>query len=535
MRTLKEIERLVLGLHHGSCGKEECGTMDIAPWNPSSMGDNLKLVVEKAVTMANVGGGTVVFGVAQQRTERGGAMCGVPWSVDVQHLIEKVSASTKPKITPVFAELRIAEGDVRVLVMRIPPGIPPYHSLLEERHLRSCQYRQYGLPSPRERSLRCTSDSDYTAEIIPGAPERMLSPSALEHLRSLAAQEQAPADLLQLRDRDFLSALGLLRQGKLTRAALILAGTERALSQHVPAYAWVFFRMKGSTQYSLRDCQAHALPKAVHQLGAHLASCNPETSVEHNGSSFKTKVYPEKALREVLLNAFCHTDYHARQPIVVKVYPERIECDSPGVFVPGITPKNILHHQSLSRNPLLVEALGRLHLVNRSNLGISRMFGGFLCEGKQPPVLEQVGNFVRVTLKASPLYPEFCALLRAYAKRGHTFTVDELLILHHLLQHVELTTGEASSLTQRHRSEVEEVLLGLQKEGCLVGEEGKRGLLWHLHPGLYETLTGATPPFFSRRTVEKNSTIRIRKIRGGQVNYGNVEVFGEEYRQRFFH
>lgn len=53
-------------------------------------------------------------------------------------------------------------------------------------------------------------------------------------LRNLAKSERAPADLLQLSDEDLLNTLGLIRTGQVTRAAILLAGTEEALREYLP-------------------------------------------------------------------------------------------------------------------------------------------------------------------------------------------------------------------------------------------------------------------------------------------------------------
>lgn len=52
-------------------------------------------------------------------------------------------------------------------------------------------------------------------------------------LRNLAKSERAPADLLQLSDEDLLNTLGLIRTGQVTRAAILLAGTEEALREYL--------------------------------------------------------------------------------------------------------------------------------------------------------------------------------------------------------------------------------------------------------------------------------------------------------------
>ncbi|GIV04369.1 MAG: hypothetical protein KatS3mg015_3199 [Fimbriimonadales bacterium] len=54
-----------------------------------------------------------------------------------------------------------------------------------------------------------------------------------------------------------------------------------------------------------------------------------------------------------------------------------------------------------------MNALTRLRLVNRSNLGVRRMFQALLIEGKEPPVIIDEGEAVRVIFRASDLSVPF--------------------------------------------------------------------------------------------------------------------------------
>ncbi len=53
----------------------------------------------------NGGGGTVVFGVADQVVGREKSLPGVPFVVDVHRLGKSIYEHTDPKITPVFEEV----------------------------------------------------------------------------------------------------------------------------------------------------------------------------------------------------------------------------------------------------------------------------------------------------------------------------------------------------------------------------------------------------------------------------------------------
>lgn len=75
---------------------------------------------------------------------------------------------------------------------------------------------------------------------------------------------------------------------------------------------------------------------------------------------------------------------------LVKQYTDRIEISNPGGLVGDLTPENILHHPPAARNRCLVDALGRLRLINRMNLGMERIYSSLLMEGKPPPDIEDV-------------------------------------------------------------------------------------------------------------------------------------------------
>ena len=76
--------------------------------------------------MANCGGGTVVFGVADGVMGRGNAVVGVPYHVGTHPLGRQVYNGTDPNLTPVFEEIEVPEGTGRLIAMHVHPGIPPH-------------------------------------------------------------------------------------------------------------------------------------------------------------------------------------------------------------------------------------------------------------------------------------------------------------------------------------------------------------------------------------------------------------------------
>lgn len=67
---------------------------------------------------------------------------------------------------------------------------------------------------------------------------------------------------------------------------------------------------------------------------------------------------PERAVKEAITNAVIHRDYYIKRDIEIKIFEDRIEIDSPGLFPYNITPHNIWFVRAdWYRNDLLVKHL----------------------------------------------------------------------------------------------------------------------------------------------------------------------------------
>jgi len=333
-------------------------------------------------------------------------------------------------------------------------------------------------------------------------------------------------------DEDLLAAIGGLHNQKLTRAGLLLAGSPEAIHRLIPTFGWTHLRMRGDTDYTDRVDGTDALPVGLHRLLDRILADNPLQTVAQGLFHFEYRTYPEIALREVLLNALCHADFRLASPIMVKQYRGHIEITNPGGFIGGITPDNILHHAAVPRNPCLVDALVRLRLVNRSNLGIPRIFASLLVEGKEPPLIEEVGESVRLTLRASDLSAPFRAFVAEEGKRGIDLSVDQLLILQRLLRHPEIDTQEAARLCQRPGGQVREVLSAMERDlGYL--ERGGRGraTYWTLRPELHRRLGAPGLADRNRRLDWEAAKTRVLSVLRHRASRGEPGLSNTEIRQ----
>jgi ATP-dependent DNA helicase RecG len=380
--------------------------------------------------------------------------------------------------------------------MQVHGGLPPYTTTAGGGTVRRGKDCVPLTGDLRDRLMVERGESDITAVPLPGPVEPLAVGSALERLRDLARQEQAPADLLRKTDLDLLAALDVLRDGRLTKAGLLIAGNADAIVRHLPNYSWTHERMKSATVYvdrtDGRDTRELALPLALQALESRINADNPITTVEHGLYHLEFRAYPTVALREALLNALCHLDLRLASPVLVKQHARKLEISNPGGLVGGITPANILHHPPLARNPLLVHALSKLRLVNRSNLGIGRMFESMLVEGKEPPVIVDEDSAVRVVFKRQETSASFRAFIADEGKAGRVLDVDHLLVLSYLLGHAEVDTATAAELCQRREAEMRDILDEMVQVYDYLERGGAgRGTWWRLKPPLHRRLEGA--------------------------------------------
>ncbi len=305
----------------------------------------------------------------------------------------------------------------------------------------------------------------------------------------MAARERAPGDLLNLTDEELLDAIGVVRQNKLTRAGLLLGGSSEAIREHIPGYVWTHLRMESDTDYTDRADGRDAFPVALQRVLDRIHADNPIHTVRQGLFHFEYRTYPEIALREGLLNAFCHANYRVASPILIKQHRDRVVITNPGGLIGGITPDNILHHTPATRNPCLVDALVRLRLINRSNLGIQRMYTALLVEGKEPPSIDDLGEAFRLVFRASTLSPTFRAFVAKENEHGVDLGVDTLLVLQHLLRHPEIDTATAARICQRPQGDAREVLSHMDRDlGYLDRGGSGRGTYWTLRSTLHERI-----------------------------------------------
>jgi len=463
-----------------------------------------KELAEYAVGIGNAGGGHIIMGVSDKRPRRILPIERVS-DAEIHRIRESVADAAQIHIG--LDHLETPDG--MVLVATIPPrprGMP-FHTR-DGKYLVRLGEELRGMTVPELDGIRQEAGVEFTAQVVEGPVAQLVSAVAMEDLRRLMLEAGASSDFTALSDSDLLRSLGVInREGRLTTAGLLLAGSGEALRRHAPSARWQFFRMLSDTDYDLQDGGADSIATTMRRVRELITANNPIVTIPGWLVHPEFPRYPALALRELLVNALAHRDYLSPGSVTVKLYPDRMEISNAGGFPADITPDNILHHASSPRNPALFEALARMRLANAANLGVPRVFRELLSEGKEPPYYATTGKTVIVAIKGQETRKEFLELV----KNHPGIDVDELLVIHFLTRHREVSARQAAEMSQRPLESARELLSRLAAgRGLLESGGGSgRGKYYRLSRSGYEQLLRTLDYYVDKRLGTHNAKARV--------------------------
>jgi len=111
--------------------------------------------------------------------------------------------------------------------------------------------------------------------------------------------------------------------------------------------------------------------------------------------------YPERAIREALVNAIAHRDYEdGSRQIMVEVFADRIVVSSPGLPPPSLSLAKLRKgkYRPCSRNAVLAQSLAVLDLMEQRGSGMARMKAAMLDHGLDAPQLDVQDGYFQVIL-----------------------------------------------------------------------------------------------------------------------------------------
>ena len=457
----------------------ESETLEFKSWHRtgSARKSQVREIRETVVAFANARGGLLVLGVTDRKRTRAEAIRGVG-SLDANSLRRDIYDGTEPHILVEIHELQEPEG--RLLVIRVPPGMPPHTTADGVARIRLGKESKPLTGSNLANLVVSRGRRDLTAEILPDVCPSDLDPDQFRRLRRLIKADAERGDLADLDDRDLTAALGLTSERGVTLAAVLLLGSRPILSRCVPRHELVFSRSRGRTGYDVRRDLRLPLLETLEGVRS-LLDANLRV-MPIGPSGFHQLEIPDITwwiAREAVLNALVHRDYFLHQSIHMRLSDDQIEITSPGGFIGGVTAQNILRHPPVRRNPLLADVLQTIGLVNRLGLGVDRIFQESLSLGKDLPRYEADESHVKLVLPTRT-HADFARFVQDMRGEGRELDIDDLIVLRGLVRRPVLDRWSASRLLQLSEEEAAATLISLKERGFLIPQGRGRGTKYGL-------------------------------------------------------
>ena len=188
-----------------------------------------------------------------------------------------------------------------------------------------------------------------------------------------------------------MKTLGLVsKDGKYTNLAYLLSDQSEIVVKVAEYDSQMNFKVKKTFKGSLVT-----ILENVEEQAERLN----DLKVVIDGSTFKrseTKSYPGAALREMIINAICHTDYFISSNIKIEFFPDKAKITSPGGIFEA-TMEDIMSGVQTYRNPRLVHIFDKLGMVENFGTGIPRTIEAYKNYNVKPE-FKDTGNFFIVTL-----------------------------------------------------------------------------------------------------------------------------------------
>ena len=421
----------------------------------SFCGDEKDDVISYVSAIANMEGGYLVIGVQDKTLEIVGTDL-TRFNLNAQSAVWKlIEHCTNLSSEGLSINEYITEDTQKtVWVIHIPKHLPrrPVYA-----HKKAWQRVEDSLVEMTQERLDAILEEpifeakDWSAEIVPNATLADLDELAIAKARVMFKKVHAskiPSEEIDAWSvEELLCNSGIMIDGKLTRAAIILLGKPVSVFKLRPAVAEVTWTLRDEHQ-EVVDYEHFTVPfiLTVDQI---LGKIRNLTMRELPGGTLfpdTMKQYDDYTIREALHNAIAHQDYTLQQRINFVENPGYLYYENGGSFIPGTLQKALATKgpQRHFRNECLCRAMVNFNMIDTVSRGIKKMFNEQWRRHFPMPDYEidatnkEVGvkiygnsineKYTKLLKENDTLTLEDCILLDAVQK-GHRISADNVVAL----------------------------------------------------------------------------------------------------------
>ena len=428
----------------------------------SFCGDEKDDVISYTSAIANMEGGFLVIGVHDKTLEIVGTDT---YNYDRQKAILRLTDRCANLSSEGLDIVEYITSDTlkKVWVIRIPKHLPkrPVYA-----HDKAWQRIEDSLVELTPERLNAILDeplftgSDWSAEIVTNATIDDLDEVAIAKARVMfkKVHSRIPAEEVNAWSvPEFLSNAGVMIDGGITRAAIILLGKPVSVFKLRPAVVRVTWSLRDEKQ-DVVDYEHFTAPfiLTVDQI---LAKVRNLTMREMPGGTLFPDVmqqYDDYSMREILHNCIAHQDYTLQERINLVENPGFLYYANGGSFIPGTVQKALATHgpQRHYRNECLCNAMVHFNMIDIVGRGIRKIFNQ-QWERRFPMPdyeIDAAKKEVAVRLYGNAINEKYTKLL----KENKDLSFEDCLMLDAVQKGHQLNEVDAQNLLSRGLIEVQD-------------------------------------------------------------------------------
>ncbi len=340
-------------------------------------------LAKELVAFSNLDGGMVLLGVDDD-----GNITGLTRPRLEEWVMTACRDKIRPAIIPFFETIKNVEQGKDVAIVRVPRG-GDVHS--QWHNNRNTYYIRVGSqsrePTPQELSRLFQQRGAFRADLRPisGATIEDLDRRRLKDYFSRVRQQEIPADTNDSNWHSLLINTEILLEEGVTLSGMLLFGNtpNRFLPQagiDAAAFPGMEKDYAAKERVALRGPMTPLLDQSntivesglVEQALDFVRRNTPVTAVLEDGARrVEKRTYPDKVIREAIVNALIHRDYLlGNVDIELAIYEDRLEIISPGKLPNGITPDRMRVGTRAARNQLLKDVMRDYGYLEHMGMGV---------------------------------------------------------------------------------------------------------------------------------------------------------------------
>lgn len=271
----------------------------------------------------------------------------------------------------------------RVWIVHIPKHLPRRPVLAHKKAWQRIEDSLVELTTERMSVILdepISGTKDWSAEIVEDVTIDDLDEVAIAKARMMFKKVHSRIPAAEVNDwsvQTFLGKCGLMRNGGITRAAIILLGKYESVFKLRPSVAQVTWTRR-DTNKDVVDYEHFTVPFIL-TVDEILSKIENLTLREMPGGTLfpdTMKQYDDYTIREALHNCIAHQDYTLQCRINFVENPGYVYYSNAGTFIPG-TLENALRSeesQRYFRNECLCKAMVDFNMIDTVSRGIKKMF-----------------------------------------------------------------------------------------------------------------------------------------------------------------